>query len=223
VVDRSRYFERLYPLQDAVLAALAATDTGFYLSGGTAASRGYLHHRFSEDLDLFVNDDPAFGLWAARFIDRIAGSGRQTRVLLREPRFVRFEVAAQDTTLKIEMVNDVPAHIGSITLHPRLGRLDSAENILANKLTALADRDEPKDLADVWGFCCRLGLPLAAALENASSKAAGLFPPVLARGLLRASRADWELVRWIEAPDPDAFLADLRRLGEELALLPPPR
>jgi len=45
--------------------------------------------------------------------------------------------------------------------HPVLGRLDSAENILANKISALIDRDEPKDLADIWGFCCvrRLSLP----------------------------------------------------------------
>jgi hypothetical protein len=28
------------------------------------------------------------------------------------------------------------------------------ENILANKLTALADRNEPKDVADIWGFGC---------------------------------------------------------------------
>lgn len=223
-MDHAYFFDRLYPLQDAVLAALSTADTGFYLSGGTAASRGYLQHRFSEDLDLFVNDDSSFGLWAARFIDRLsARSEWRTRVLLREARFVRLEVGSGETVLKIEMVNDVPAHIGVVTAHPRLGRLDSPENILANKLTAIADRDEPKDLADVWGFCCRLGLPLARALDDASSKAAGLFPPALARGLLSASRADWDLIRWIEAPDPDTFLADLRRIGEELALLPPPR
>lgn len=223
-MDRSHFFDRLYPLQDEVLQVLSATETGLYLSGGTAASRGYLQHRFSEDLDLFVNDDASFGLWTARFIDRLAGRPEwHLRVLLREARFVRLEVESTATTLKVEMVNDVPAHVGEIALHPQLGRLDSPENILANKLTALADRDEPKDLADVWGFCCRLGLPLSRALDDASSKAAGLFPPALARGLLSASRADWELIRWIEAPDPDAFLADLRRLGEELALLPPPR
>ncbi len=222
-MDHAYYFDRLYPLQEEVIAVLSATETGLYLSGGTAASRGYLQHRFSEDLDLFVNDDSSFGLWAARFIDRLAQSEWQTRVQLREARFVRLEVTSGGTTLKIEMVNDVPAHIGNVTVHPRLGRLDSPENILANKLTALADRDEPKDLADVWGFCCRLGLPLSRALDDASSKAAGLFPPALARGLLSASRADWQLIRWIEAPDPDTFLADLRRLGEELALLPPPR
>jgi hypothetical protein len=53
---------------------------------------------------------------------------------------------------------------GQVLVHPVLGRLDTAENILANKLTALADREEPKDLADVWGFCTRMGLSLAGAL-----------------------------------------------------------
>ena len=75
----------------------------------------------------------------------------------------------------------------------------------------------------IWGFCRRLGLPLSCAPDNASSKAAGLFPPDPARGLLSATRADWELIRWIDAPDPEAFITDLRHLGEELALLPPPR
>jgi predicted nucleotidyltransferase component of viral defense system len=65
-VDHSYYCDHLYPLQDAVLRVLSATETGFYLSGGTAVSRAYLRHRFSEGLDLFVNDDPSFGLWAAR-------------------------------------------------------------------------------------------------------------------------------------------------------------
>jgi hypothetical protein len=223
-VDRSYFFDTLYPLQDDVLHVLSETDTGLYLSGGTAASRGYLQHRFSEDLDLFVNDDPSFGLWTGRFIDRLtARSGWKTRVLLREARFVRLEVESPSAALKIEMVNDVPAHVGTITVHPVLGRLDSPENILANKLTALSDRDEPKDLADIWGFCCRLGLPVSRALDDAASKAAGLFPPDLARRLLSASLADWRLIRWITPPDPDGFLADLRRLGEHLTLLPPPR
>jgi hypothetical protein len=99
--------------------------------------------------------------------------------------------------------------------------LDTAENILANKLTALADREEPKDLADVWGFCTRMGLSLSRALEGAHGKAAGLFPVDLARPLLKASASDWELVRWIEVPKVDDFLGDLRRLGEELLLLEP--
>jgi len=221
-VEREDYFTKLYPLQDAVLALFAAAETEFYLTGGTAASRGYLNHRLSDDLDLFVNDDSRFGLWADRLIACIADRPDwDVSVGLRDLRFVRFSVTSQELTLKIELVNDVPSRVGEISAHPVLGRLDTAENILANKLTALADREEPKDLADVWGFCTRMDLSLSQALEGAHGKAAGLFPVDLARPLLNASASDWELVRWIEAPPVEQFLEDLRRLGEELLLLQP--
>lgn len=219
-MDREDYFTKLYPLQDAVLASFAATETEFYLTGGTAASRGYLNHRFSDDLDLFVNDDSRFGLWADRLIASVADRPEwDVSVGLRDLRFVRFSVTSHGPTLKIELVNDVPSRVGQVSAHPVLGRLDTAENILANKLTALADREEPKDLADVWGFCVRMGLSLPKALEGAHGKAAGLFPVDLARPLLGATPSDWELIRWIEAPPAEDFLADVRRLGEELLLL----
>lgn len=128
-------------------------------------------------------------------------------------------VSASGLDLKVELVNDVPSRVGRVSVHPVLGRLDTAENILANKLTALRDRQEPKDLADVWAFCTRMGLSLAQVLEGAHGKAAGLFPVDLARSLLSATGSDWQLVRWIEAPPVDQFLGDLRRLGEELLLL----
>lgn len=221
-MEREDYFTKLYPFQDAVLGAFSATDTEFYLTGGTAASRGYLRHRFSDDLDLFVNDDQRFVLWADRLITSVAGRPEwDVSVVLRDPRFVRFLVSTAGLGLRIELVNDVPSRVGQVSIHPVLGRLDTAENILANKLSALADREEPKDLADVWGFCTRMGLSLAKALEGAQGKSAGLFPVDLARRLLSATSSDWELVRWIEAPPVDQFVRDLQRLGEELLLLVP--
>ncbi len=114
-------------------------------------------------------------------------------VLAREERFVRFEASEADIRLKIELVNELrcasaggpprrvrPAHVGEVRLDPVLGRLDSAENILANELTAVLDREEPKDLADVWGFGCKLGLSIDTAITAAQSKAAGAFPADIA-------------------------------------------
>lgn len=219
-VDRAYYFDRLYPLQDQVLALLRQTETGFYLSGGTAASRGYLHHRFSEDLDLFVNDDRRFGLWVDRFVAALsARPSWAVEVMLREERFVRVALDASGLLLKLELIDDVPAHVGTVVDDPILFRLDSAENILANKITALVDREEPKDLADIWGFCCKLALSLEDALSGAQGKAAGLFAPDVARVLLQASVDDWRLVRWIDAPDPESFVSELRGLGERLVLV----
>ncbi|PIW07184.1 hypothetical protein COW38_03270, partial [Candidatus Collierbacteria bacterium CG17_big_fil_post_rev_8_21_14_2_50_45_7] len=52
--------DTLYPLQDKILATVSTLETKFYLTGGTALSRGYFDHRFSDDLDFFVNRDSTF-------------------------------------------------------------------------------------------------------------------------------------------------------------------
>ena len=213
------YFNSLYPFQDEVLRVIHSIETGFYLSGGTAASRGYLHHRFSDDLDMFVNDDTNFGLWADRIIQTLVRGAWQVQVSLREERFVRLNVLRNEIQLKIEMINDVPARVGVVIDHPILGYLDTAENILANKVTALLDREEPKDFADIWGFCIKKGLSLQDAITNAESKAAGVFPADLARLLCTATEADWSTVRWIDAPDKQKYLSDLNALGEGLLFL----
>jgi len=212
------YFDVLYPYQDRVMKAINQADTDFYLTGGTASSRGYLQHRFSEDLDYFVNDDNQFGLWVERIIQTL-NKEWQCDVLMKEERFARLNLIQKDFFLKIEMVNDVPARVGDIQRHPILGKLDSAENILANKVTALLDREEPKDLADIWGFCCQKNLSIQAAITDAQSKAAGIFPADLARVLCSVQKEDWEAVRWIKAPPVETFISQLNQLGESLLLI----
>jgi len=218
-MDNDFYQDFLYPFQEQVLRALANLDTGFYLTGGTAASRGYLNHRYSDDLDFFVNDDTRFGLWTDRMIQALhANQGWQTQVLQRDERFARLVLHRTETSLQIDLVNDVPSHIGTVYRHPLLGLLDTAENILANKVTAVIDREQPKDLADIWGFCTKMHLSLEDAIEGADSKAAGIFHADLARVLCSATQDDWKLIRWVAAPDPAQFIADLRALGEDLIL-----
>ena len=186
---KAYYFDILYPFQDQVLELITRLDTGFHLTGGTAASRGYLQHRLSDDLDLFVNDDYRFGLWAERIVQMLAQHvGWRTEISLRQERFLRLTLTSEAALLKVELVNDVPSRVGEPWLHPTLGRLDTAENILANKVSALIDREEPKDLADIWGFCCRKGLALNEAITGAQGKAAGIFPADLARLLCTATR-----------------------------------
>lgn len=218
-MDNQFYQNVLYPFQEQVLQAIAEVETGLYLTGGTAASRAYLHHRFSDDLDLFVNDDDRFGLWVDRIVAALNRNDLwQTQVLQRDPRFGRLLLHQNQTALQIDLVNDVRSRVGAVYRHPLLGPIDTAENILANKVTAVIDRGQPKDLADIWGFCTKMGLSLAAAIEGADSKAAGIFHADLARVLCSATEDDWRLIRWISTPEKDSFLADLSRLGEGLIL-----
>ncbi len=128
----AHYFDQLYPLQDLSLRLIADLDTGFYLTGGTALSRAYLNHRFSDDLDLFVNFDKRFTLWSNLVIQSFAVDRRwQTLVTKNEEYFARIVLTHNGVDLKIELINDVPSHIGEIQQHPILGRVDSPENILA--------------------------------------------------------------------------------------------
>ncbi len=215
----SFYVDVLYPFQNQILGIIRHVDTGFYLTGGTAASRGYLNHRLSDDLDLFVNDDNRFGLWVERLIQAFLQIPKWIcQVNLKEERFARLNIVSGDLALKIEFVNDVPARTGKIIDHPILGYLDSPENILANKITALLDREEPKDLADIWGFCCKMKLSLQDAITNAESKAAGIFPADLGRLLCSATESDWAAIRWIDPPPAPLFVKQLYELGEQLLL-----
>ncbi len=214
------YIQHLYPFQDQILNILNGLETSLYLTGGTALSRGYLNHRFSDDLDFFVNDDPAFNLFVDRAINELsAESSIMVDVVMRAERYTQLSLENDKAILKTEFVNDVPSHIGAIIDHSVLGRLDSAENILANKVTAVLSREEPKDLADIWGLCTKLKLSLRQAISDASSKAAGIFPADLARVLLSASESDWEVINWIDKPGAENFIGDLHRMGEDLIIL----
>jgi predicted nucleotidyltransferase component of viral defense system len=139
-MDNDFYLNQLYPFQDRVLKVISAIDSEFYLSGGTALSRGYLNHRFSEDLDFFVNDDPQFGLWVDRFIQGLGQTSNWNfQILQREDRYARLNIVEANTNMKLELINDVPSRVGNPWFHPILGRIDTAENILANKITAVLD------------------------------------------------------------------------------------
>ncbi len=54
------YQDKLYPLKEWVLHLVEKSGTEFYLTGGTALSRCFLNHRYSDDLDFFVNHHSEF-------------------------------------------------------------------------------------------------------------------------------------------------------------------
>ncbi len=215
-----RAWKDLYDMQDWALAFIRRTEHELYLTGGTALSRGYYNHRYSEDLDFFASDSPDFVLWRDRCVDALQKgcadtNGYSLDVLLREERFGRIVVHGV-TDLKIEFVNDVPFRIGQPVRREHLGLLDTRENILANKVSALVDRNMPKDIADIFWTCCRDDLIISDALAGARGKAAGIFPPVVAKRLADAAEAGVPDVFWVEPPPEDEFRSGLSALADGL-------
>lgn len=170
------YNNVLYPVQDK--AIFAFRETPFYLTGGTALSRGYYNHRYSDDLDYFVNYHADFQRIADVQVMKLQQVFIDTETDYKGEYFYRVFVGKE--RLKIEMVNDVPSHIGTLVNHAVLGIIDSKENILANKITAIVDRSLPKDIVDIY-FLLKDGLSLRQSLLDAKSKAAGISPLLIAK------------------------------------------
>ena len=214
-----RNWEALYDLQNRAIARMCGVEQGFYLTGGTALSRGYYGHRYSEDLDFFVNDSPSFGVWLEQCFkvleEASAAEGWRTERALTDVRFGRMIIHGAES-LKLEFINDVPSRVGSPWRHPVLGMLDTKENILANKITAFIDRKTAKDAADLYWLCCEDNLDILDAMVGASGKAAGIFPPYVAKELNRWSKDGVPDVMWLKRPEPEKFKKGFERLIEKI-------
>jgi len=147
-MSENYFIRNLYPFQDSVLKLIMEVDNAFYLTGGTALGRYYLKHRYSDDLDLFVNRSNDYKKLTDAIIFQLRKHFPGTDVVLLSEDFARIVVANQKHSLKIEFVNDVLFHTGDIQVANFFHRIDSWQNILSNKISALP-RDEAKDFADL--------------------------------------------------------------------------
>jgi len=164
------------PLQQAFLRAFFSDPVGqrFFLTGGTALAAFHLHHRLSDDLDLFTLDDLALEA-AVRPIETIAFdlecTLQRTRVsqyfqqfLLTHPR--------HETPLKIDMVRDFGPQYGERFIRDGI-IVDALDNIAANKVTSLFGRADIKDFVDLY-FILQEGYDLNELFEMAREKDPGL-------------------------------------------------
>jgi len=164
-------YRKLYRIQNRVFESLKPLLAGFYLTGGTALGRFYLNHRFSEDLDFFVNADTGFKekqyLIGKKLSDEFSLLLEQTVVY---DDFARYNVVYEDSVLKIEFINDIPYRSG-IPLDSKYGLIDNPLNILSNKLTAIVGRDEPKDIFDIYMLARKYSFNWMRVFEEAKKKA----------------------------------------------------
>lgn len=157
--------QKLYELQDKVLALVFAESSDLYLTGGTCLHRFILEKRFSEDLDFFANDSSLFYQQVRASLDRI-GTMHELHVEVEHKDFFRARV---DGSLQIDFVNNHASYLGSVELRRGL-LLDNVLNILSNKLTAIMGRDDPKDVFDFYMICSYFSFSWDVILASAMDK-----------------------------------------------------
>jgi len=210
-------YNGLYKLQDKVLAAFSGHFGVFHLTGGTALGRFYLDHRYSEDLDLFTNQNPGFTKASThlRSIVKKQFNASDDKVIL-YPDYIRIWVPGEED-LKIEMVNDVAERWGAPILAGTIP-VDTVGNILANKLTAILSRDEPKDVFDLVSISSTFSFNWGDVFVYAMQKTIIAEPDVLMR-LTTFPVALLEGQQWLKNPVnlPD-FKEKLNRIADDFLL-----
>lgn len=158
---------KLYEIQDSILEAFySSPEFPFVLSGGTALSRYYLHHRESEDLDFFCKNI----VLDFEYIYKIINLNIRTRGFICEEieradqegqiKYIIFVISSADgTSLKLDFLEDPfsgtwePIARRDYTESPVL--VDALELIYYRKLYAVtygrhSTAERVKDLVDLY-------------------------------------------------------------------------
>ena len=214
------YEEKLYPLQDGVMNTMSKCGVRFYLTGGTALSRAYYNHRYSDDLDFFVNDDEDYSEQLKIIFSKLKEDGffwDPTVEFISTKFYTSFKVGwnKSDAPLKLDFVNDVAAHFGEIIKTDIYYRTDSIQNMISNKLTALF-RFAAKDVADIREIALREKVNWKQAINNAKQKEGGVDSPIISEILTGMPKSEFETIAWTKKPEWEVFRSDIDRIVYEM-------
>ncbi|MEA3359139.1 MAG: nucleotidyl transferase AbiEii/AbiGii toxin family protein [Thermodesulfobacteriota bacterium] len=175
-------------------------DNTFYLTGGTALGRYYLKHRYSDDLDLFVNRENNFKQLANKIISELQNHFSEVEIVLLSEDFARIFVHNEEYPLKIEFVNDVLFHSGGIQSANFFHRIDSWENILSNKICSLS-RDEAKDIADLIFLSMKYAFTWETMINYARQKDTWVNEIEVSQLVYNFDTQRLAIINWIKEPE----------------------
>ncbi len=213
----------LTPLQQDLLQAFFTRAAGqqFFLTGGTALAEYYLHHRLSEDIDLFTLDEEAFSnaiVDLPRLAEQLRASYREQ---ISTPTFrqVFFHIHNQQE-VKIDLVREAGPQFGK---HVSYGKVivDSELNIAVNKVTAIFGRISSKDFVDLY-FLLRRGFDIDELIQLAAEKDPGLDEFYLS-GMMRQVQSLKSLPNMIQPVTLEELRSFFLPLAEQLMLKTKPR
>ena len=145
--DYTGHYDSLYRFQDELLKIVFSFDNMFYLTGGTALSRFHnYNHRYSDDLDLFTNNNNLFRSDLREILLNLSHLEFEKTVESKD--FVRLLFKQNSLVLQVDFVHEYIEKIDKFYLINNY-KIDTLNEIISNKFGAILNRDEPKDIADI--------------------------------------------------------------------------
>jgi hypothetical protein len=214
-MQETYYLNNVYPFQDEVLKVVQDLNVDFYLTGGTVLSRCYLQHRYSDDLDFFVNNYPEFKLQCTKVVSLLKKFPWKCEVTTTSETFVRIMLEKDRIPMKIDLVNDVFFHYGNFEQSQIYHRIDNWRNILSNKLCALS-RLEPKDIADILFIAKRYPFNWEDIFMEAREKDLWVEPLEVCRIIINFPVELFGGIKWSSAVNINSIKEDLIKLHDDI-------
>jgi len=175
-------------LQKDFLREFFKRENRFFLSGGAALVGFYFGHRETHDLDLFtLENEIENGFRLAGEVAKELNASVES--IQTSPDFRRLLIRRDTEAIVVDLVREYVFQISPEKPVINGIRVDSPEEILANKLCALLSRSEVRDLVDARELE-KAGFNLENALSAAQKKDTGLTPAQLAWVLNQIRLAD---------------------------------
>lgn len=195
--------------------------TRFYLTGGTAISRAYFNHRYSDDLDFFMNANSDFLNEFKKTIDVIKKYCEKEKIFFLKNKIILSDdfgqcfIEKEDTLLKIDFVNDIPERFGKIIKSNLYSNVDCLQNILSNKISALF-RYEPKDIVDIWVISKNTKFNWKEMVYQAKEKEYGIDPIICADIIKTFPKDKLEQIKWRKTFGFSEIINDLNIISKEI-------
>jgi predicted nucleotidyltransferase component of viral defense system len=204
-------YKKLYALQDKVLEKVFSVEDEFYLTGGTALSRFYQEKRYSDDLDFFTNSSTRFNFAIKNILVELSKEFTIENELDSRD-FVRIKI---NGLLQVDFVNDrVPRYKEPKVLENGY-KIDTIENILSNKITAIIGRDNPKDIFDIYLISKYYSIDWQKILNSAQEKSVFSIDDLIVR-LRSFPHSLLKSINIIDKNFLDSFQDDFINLIEEI-------
>lgn len=203
--------------QKSILTRLPdSLKENFVFAGGTALSEYYLSHRFSDGLDFFALDKgQAVRLFEIKGILKRKGFQIESQRKI----FDRciYSILENDELIKMEFVPLYFPRLKSPVDRQEFGlKIESLEDLTANKIMALAERFEVKDFVDIYYISKQTGWNFQYMIELAQAKESLPYQYTVNVSRIFDHREKLDQVRFTQAIDSYQILSFFKKVDQDL-------
>lgn len=163
-----------------------------------------------------MSDSPEFDKNIENILKNMHRAFDHIQIATKAESFCRIYI---NDAIQVDFVNDVPFHYGKFNKFPLFNRVDNVINILSNKIVALQNREEPKDIVDIWVICKHNKIDWPEIFSASDSKAAGIYAPAIAKKIEEFPLNLIDAVRWINKPKKSDIADKLRQITRQIIRL----